>query len=222
MAVGQGRLGGKSVDSRISRAVDQPETVEALAHVRPFPHRDDPLGTIGQLLAAGTQGQRGVTGQIELQVQKGLVQVEFVFIGRPRPAFAALFQAALQLAEEAGVFAHVQAGMQEVPLQEIAAVLRILAPVGMIEVFVAFPRLPAEREIPGARLVERYVFDRIPRIAPLSGIAEINEILVGAVELVGRVRSCRGASRRQGDRHHGGDAADQAGVIEAKSHRKTP
>jgi hypothetical protein len=163
---------------------------------------------VRQLLPPGAQSQRGIAGQIELHIQKRLMQVKLVFVGGPRSASAAVFQAALELTEEANVLAHVKIAMQKVSLQEIAMVLRVLAPVGIIEVFVTFPRFPAYREIPGACFIERDILEGVPQVCAPCGIAQVEVILVGAVELVGRRRSCFGAGLLQRNRHHGNDKAD--------------
>ena len=110
-----------------------------------------PLGAVGQFLSARPQDKRAVSPQIELHVEERLVQVEFVLVSRSRPTPAAVLQAALELAEQTDVLAHVEVAMEEIALEEIAVVLRVLPPVGVIEVFVPLPRLTAEGEIPAAR-----------------------------------------------------------------------
>ena len=48
------------------------------------------------------------------------------------------------------------------------------------------PKLAAEGHVGVGQAADRYVLDRIPEILALSGVAQIREIVIKAVRLVGR------------------------------------
>ncbi len=90
------------------------------------------------------------------------MQVKFVLVSRARSSLSAVLQAALQLGKQAKMLTHVEISMKKIALEEIAIVLRVPPPVGVVKILITFPCLAAEGEIPAARRIERHVFDRIP------------------------------------------------------------
>jgi hypothetical protein len=75
--------------------------------------------------------------------------------------------------------------MDHVALQQKAVVvLRPMAPLGILKVFVAQPRLPAERQKPVSRLVEGHVFHRVPHVAAAARVVQKGVLLVVVQRLV--------------------------------------
>jgi len=80
----------------------------------------------------------------------------------------------------------VHVGMEKVALKEIAGSRRTIPPIRVTKIFVAFPRLAPERQIPDALFIERNKFDRIPEVCAQCRTAQISIILVGAIQSIGR------------------------------------
>ena len=97
----------------------RPNGVEALTHVSSFARRDQVAGSERHFLSPDPQAQQ-VWRRPGAELRKHLVDLEPIFIGRPRAARAACLESALKLGEHANMSTGAQIGMDEIPLQCIA------------------------------------------------------------------------------------------------------
>src|SRR5437762_1760253 len=109
------------------------------------------------------------------------MQIELVFIRRPRSSFSAVFQSTFDLAEKTEPRTQMNVGVQHVALQkESVVVLWIRPPRRIAETFVPLPDLTAQRCIPVFAGAQWHVFQQIKVVGPLLRIFQVAPVLVVA------------------------------------------
>lgn len=136
----------KRVDAPGLRTQKRTEAIKTLADVRSFAHGDQTLGAEGHLLATGAEPQRVLRSKGHHHVQKGLMQVEAVFVRGLWAADPSMFQPNLELTKEADEWTEVEIAMEHVPLEQIVViamrVARLSAKARILEKLIAFALLP--------------------------------------------------------------------------------
>src|SRR5262245_37392782 len=169
--------------------------------VQPFTRGDQSPGAEVHLVASDTRGER-IRFIAEFQIEEGLMDFQTVIISWSRPAAAPAPDGALQLGKDADSVAEMRVGVQQIALQQITIiVLRPQAEIELAEVFVANPRLAAERQVPAA-LVQRDIFQPVQPFRPPGFVPQIAPVLIIAQSLEGRRRGrgrrLRGDGQRRG------------------------
>src|SRR5262245_17457548 len=141
-------------------SINHSHAVEAAPQVQPFGGGDQPSGAEVHLVSSDADGQRP-RFIAEFQIEERLMHFQPVIISQTRPSVAPAFDAALELGKDADSLSEMRVGVEQIALQQITViVLRPYAEIELAEVFVADPRLAAERQIPAA-VVQWDVFQSV-------------------------------------------------------------
>src|SRR5262249_292495 len=121
-----------------------------------------------------------------------------VIIGQTRPPVAPAFDAALELGKDADSLSEMRVGVEQIALQQITVIiLWPCAEIELAEVFVADPRLTAERQVP-AMVVQRDVFQPGQAFGPPGFIFQIAPVFIVPQRLEGWRRLRRRCGRSGG------------------------
>src|SRR5688500_5107252 len=160
--------------------------VERAPRVGPVERGDETLRAVEQVLAPAAERERLVR-QRDFEVYERLVEVDVVLI-QPRPLarLAAVDAGGDHLHEPADVWPEVRVDVPEEPAKVVAVIVLLTrrTEVEVVEPLVAVARLPAERKVPIALVIERDVLDRIPAV----GVGRRPEEAVVLVPAYQRVR----------------------------------
>src|SRR5216684_1968688 len=130
----QVRSDGEAVNLPTTDAASYLESVKAQADIRALPHIDYATGAVLHLVSAGPElNPVPIISRSDFD-ECGL-EIQFLFVDRPRAADAVRIQPAFQLHERANVLAVVNVKIKHVPLVEIAVHERLLAPVVISNLF---------------------------------------------------------------------------------------
>src|SRR5688572_18859466 len=165
--------------------------VERAPRVGPVERGDETLRAVEQVLAPAAERERLVR-QWEFDVHERLVEVEVVLVEpRPLARLAAVDAGGDHLHEPADVWPEVRVDVPEEPAKVVAVIVLLTGrtEVEVVEPLVAVARLPAERKVPIALVIERDVLDRIPAV----GVRRSPD---GAVVLVPAYQRVHGRGRR--------------------------
>src|SRR5207244_837153 len=124
------------------------ESITAPAYTRALPHNDEATRAVFHLLSAGSELDP-VPIISRSDFEKCGLEIQFLFVDRPRAADAVRIQPAFQLHERANVLAVVNVKIKHVPLVEIAVHERLLAPVVVSNLFPNLASFAAHGEEPG-------------------------------------------------------------------------
>src|SRR5229473_706347 len=130
----QVRPHGEAVNLPRSDAGLYLESVKTQADIWTLPHIDQATRAIFHLLSAGPELDP-VPIISRSDFEKCGLEIQFLFVDRPRAADAVRIQSAFQLHERASVLAVVNVKIKHVPLVEIAVHERQLAPVVVSNLF---------------------------------------------------------------------------------------
>src|SRR5258708_3087498 len=110
------------------------ESVKTQADIWALPHIDQATRAVFHLVSAGSELDP-VAIASRSDFEKCGLEIQFLFVDRPRAADAVRIQTAFQLHERANVLAVVNVKIKHVPLVEIAVHERLLAPVVVSNLF---------------------------------------------------------------------------------------
>src|SRR5882757_8815774 len=118
------------------------ESVKTQADIWALSHIDKATGAVFDLLSAGSELDP-VPIISRSDFEKCGLEIQFLFVDRPRAADAVRIQPAFKLHERADVLAVVNVEMKHVPLVEIAVHERLLAPIVVSNLFPNFASFAA-------------------------------------------------------------------------------
>src|SRR5882757_8287995 len=113
------------------------------------------------------------------------LEIQLLFVDRPRAADAVRIQTAFQLHERANVVAVVKVKIKHVPLVEIAVHERLLAPVVVSDLFpnlASFATHGQEPILPAGP--QTNIFDGVPKLLPLTRISLKTRVIILAKQVI--------------------------------------
>src|SRR5216683_809864 len=162
------------------------EPVKAQAHVGPFANIDQPPGAILHLMSPDSELDP-VAFIPYSDFEKCCLEIELLFVDRPRTTDAVRIQTALELDKRPNVLAVMNVEIKHVPFIEIGVHERLLAPVVVSDLFpnlTSFAAHGQEPVIPTGP--QTNIFDGVPKLLPLSRIGEKTPVIVLAEQVIDR------------------------------------
>src|SRR5262245_39544354 len=163
---------------------DSANAVETAPYVQPFGGRDQPAGAKGHLVPAEAQRQRSAIARAPFHVEKRLMHVECVLVGRPGSADPARLETTLNLDEGTGTRAEVPVGVQQVSLQQVARwIVGLRSKAWLTHLLIAPTPLAADGKVPVVAF-EWHVLDAVPHVSASQRVLQDAPVFVVAILLV--------------------------------------